>query len=777
MTSSVYRFGEYCLDPTARELWRGDEPHPLPRLIFDSLVFLVENRDRAVSRDELIAAAWGRSHVEDIQVTQLIMRLRRALGDDSHAPRYVGTVPGFGYRWVADTAVSDHADEIGVPPPDDSAPADGKRDLGRRYRLAAGVVVLAGLSLTLILIRFGERSMDEAVPLVREPGEAVAVLPLEVRESDHEADWVRLGVMDLITGRLRDAGLPTSPSDSVIAALYAAGELHDGERDAELRRTLGAGVLVRGVADWTTAGWTIELVAHTNTGERRRVHAGPADIIPAGGEAAELLLAALGHASSPPPAEGDNTLSELLQRARAAALAMEIDTARELLVQAPEPIRNHPRLLNVLAGLEFRAGRREQAQEMLTELLAAEEVQRDPQLYASALTMAGIVALNRQDDLAAGAAYFDTAVSVLEDDLWLPELGRALAMRGGARAGLDDFEQAVRDLGRARALFEIGGDRAGVALIHNYFGNLELRRGRPGDALAHFEASMDISQAFGNVDGVRANLFALLAGRQQLLRWSDALETGDRMWSLRERISNPASRYLLEMAYADLLVSTGRLARAEEILATWQGRDSELPAYALREGGNVRAKLAWYGGRYAEAVAAAARALDPWPAHSSPITHTRPPVGLALLWQRAAIVAGNPEPVADHLPESDRLAEQPAYLIARGEWAAFEGDHEAAEHWFEMAVARAEQLAVPAELVRTASAYAHWLLEHRRVAEALALAGRVADWAETDYDAALLQVAVYRAGGRREAWEVAVQYARRLAGERTIPPDLLQPLP
>lgn len=61
--------------------------------------------------------------------------------------------------------------------------------------------------------------------------------------------------------------------------------------------------------------------------------------------------------------------------------------------------------------------------------------------------------------------------------------------------------------------------------------------------------------------------------------------------------------------------------------------------------------------------------------------------------------------------------------------------------------------------------------------EALALGGRVAEWAEQDYDSALLQVAVLHAGGRREAWGTALRRARRLAGEREISAELLTPPP
>ncbi|HEY0179617.1 MAG TPA: winged helix-turn-helix domain-containing protein, partial [Dokdonella sp.] len=98
---SLYRFDDFQLDPQSRRLLRdGCEIGVEPR-VFDVVVYLIEQRERAVGRDELIAAAWGRVDSSDGTLAQAILKARRLLGDDGQAQRVIRTVARFGYQWVA----------------------------------------------------------------------------------------------------------------------------------------------------------------------------------------------------------------------------------------------------------------------------------------------------------------------------------------------------------------------------------------------------------------------------------------------------------------------------------------------------------------------------------------------------------------------------------------------------------------------------------------------------------------------------------------------------
>ena len=82
---------------------------------------------------------------------------------------------------------------------------------------------------------------------------------------------------------------------------------------------------------------------------------------------------------------------------------------------------------------------------------------------------------------------------------------------------------------------------------------------------------------------------------------------------------------------------------------------------------------------------------------------------------------------------------------------------------------------MPDAIVLVADAEARWLLSHGRAAEAAARAGRIAVWADRDFDSALLQVAAFHATGDADAWRRALAQAQKLAGERVIPAALATP--
>lgn len=131
MRDIEYRFGNYRLVAAARELWRDAELVATPRLVFDCLLHLVENRSRAVGRDELVAAVWGRVDVSDGQVNQLMLRVRRTFGDGAEMQNPIRTVPGFGYRWVVDI---EQRSSPGMGSTEAAVPADAIIDSGEHLR-------------------------------------------------------------------------------------------------------------------------------------------------------------------------------------------------------------------------------------------------------------------------------------------------------------------------------------------------------------------------------------------------------------------------------------------------------------------------------------------------------------------------------------------------------------------------------------------------------------------------------------------------------------------
>ena len=96
-------FDDYLLDWNRRELTRGSVPVTVGPQVFDLLVYLVQNRDRVVSKDDLIDVVWGGRIVSESTLTSHINAVRRAIGDSGEGQRLVRTIARKGYRFVGET--------------------------------------------------------------------------------------------------------------------------------------------------------------------------------------------------------------------------------------------------------------------------------------------------------------------------------------------------------------------------------------------------------------------------------------------------------------------------------------------------------------------------------------------------------------------------------------------------------------------------------------------------------------------------------------------------
>lgn len=110
---AIYRFGGFELDSAERQLRRDGAELPLNARYLDALILLVRERGQLVTKDRFMDAVWRGIPVTDEALTQCIRTLRRTLGDEAGDPRFIATVPKFGYRFVG--AVE--GEGIALPPP------------------------------------------------------------------------------------------------------------------------------------------------------------------------------------------------------------------------------------------------------------------------------------------------------------------------------------------------------------------------------------------------------------------------------------------------------------------------------------------------------------------------------------------------------------------------------------------------------------------------------------------------------------------------------------
>ena len=95
------RIGDWTLDRERNEVRRGDAAIHLEPKVIEVLAHLASQSGRVVPREELLAAVWPGVIVGDDALTQAIIKLRKALGDDAHRPKYIETISKRGYRLIA----------------------------------------------------------------------------------------------------------------------------------------------------------------------------------------------------------------------------------------------------------------------------------------------------------------------------------------------------------------------------------------------------------------------------------------------------------------------------------------------------------------------------------------------------------------------------------------------------------------------------------------------------------------------------------------------------
>lgn len=101
----TWSFGGFHLDPQRFQLSRGSRPVRLEPQVLSLLIHLVRNRDRMVTKDEIVAAVWQGQAVSDASISSRVRSARQAVGDDGTKQSVISTVHGRGFRFVADVTV------------------------------------------------------------------------------------------------------------------------------------------------------------------------------------------------------------------------------------------------------------------------------------------------------------------------------------------------------------------------------------------------------------------------------------------------------------------------------------------------------------------------------------------------------------------------------------------------------------------------------------------------------------------------------------------------
>lgn len=189
----LYRFAGFTFESTTGEL-RGENSAlvPLRHKVGKLLEYLVLNRDRLVTKDELLDRLWEHGDYRESSLTQSIRELRKLLGDSAQQPRFIKTFPQRGYQWIC---------------PVEAVDVGGEPVSSAGYPKA----VLAGFTLALLMligtaVWFWGNHADPAVSPRHTDTPSLLVMPFINDTSDSSKDWVELGLSDMLANAVGRSG-------------------------------------------------------------------------------------------------------------------------------------------------------------------------------------------------------------------------------------------------------------------------------------------------------------------------------------------------------------------------------------------------------------------------------------------------------------------------------------------------------------------------------------------------------------------------------------------
>ncbi|MBO9663959.1 winged helix-turn-helix domain-containing protein [Dokdonella sp.] len=782
--SSSYAFAGFRFDPRARAITRGDERIALPPKSLECLAYLLEHRDRAVGRDELIAAVWGRADVGYPVLAQTLWKARRALGEGGGESSIVRTVSRYGYQWVApvervDAApVPGAADEtIGAPAAAEAKSTDAAsspHSRARRRRLLA-VALAIGLGVLLAgaaLWQMRRAASPPAASTASVPaasGARFLVLPVALSADGSDSAWMRLGVMDYLAARLRESGeVAVMPSDRVLALLgqHPQFDAADPAQLMQLKLVAGVSYVVAPRAERVDGTWKLSVAVYAGDAVEAIETRAP-NPLQAANDAVGRVLRSAGLSAKPLDLPSD-PLDELLQRVDAASLAGDYARALELARSAPSSVQQDERLRVKIAQAEFRRGRLDEAATGFQRLIDSAEPLSGATRTAARMGLASID--ERRQRYPQAIAGYGEALALLGTKGDPALIGQAHMMRGLAEGYLGQIDASLADFGRARVAMTRAGDPAMLANLDTVVGLAERARGRYGEAAAAFERSIDVLERFGMRDRLASALIGAAGSRLALLDLPQALALGERGWKLAAGLDNPILANYLAVVYGNALLANGRLSALDALLQQLGGAAEVDNAGAVPDLLLLRIDLSTAQGR----PAFASDQLAPWldrierPAEST----YRTSLGGAMLTLIGIATRSNDAALAErlleHLRSGDAAGDELrplALQVVEAETLALKRDPGAAAH-FAVALAAVDRGAYPDALVSVCVAWARHLDDAGDREAATMLAGRLAPFVERDFRAARAASKLYRQLGEHELAAAAAVSAARLAGER-----------
>lgn len=222
-----YEFDSFRVDSEKRLLWRGDETISLKPKTFDTLLVLLKKSGKIVTKEDLVREVWNGAAIGDDNLTQHVSRLRKILGENPKSHRFIVTLPGVGYKFIADVCETPNAEDNGfVRETGEGSPAeieiinenqnrdsanDGNSSTSKNNLLdtlrkrpvspkhpAAVLLAIVGAALFFGWQLFsGKKSNGGGLDIT-----SIAVLPFKIINADADSEGLKIGMADALITRL-----------------------------------------------------------------------------------------------------------------------------------------------------------------------------------------------------------------------------------------------------------------------------------------------------------------------------------------------------------------------------------------------------------------------------------------------------------------------------------------------------------------------------------------------------------------------------------------------
>ncbi len=249
-----FEFGEFRVDAVKRLLLKGDGAIiPLTPKVFELLLYFVRNNGRMIEKDELMREIWTDTIVEESNLSQNISILRRVLGEKRGENQFIVTVPGRGYKFVAE--VAQDSSRFKVQSSKSSEIQDSKfkiqdsfakdqrpktEDQNRKIFAFAALILLVAIGTAFYLWRNSNESTS--VPSIK----TVAVLPFKPLVAENRDEALEMGMADTLIARLG------SNREIVVRPLSSVRKFGNLEQDAQ---SAGRELGVESVLDGSVQRW------------------------------------------------------------------------------------------------------------------------------------------------------------------------------------------------------------------------------------------------------------------------------------------------------------------------------------------------------------------------------------------------------------------------------------------------------------------------------------------------------------------------------------------